>query len=265
MQTTKQRLLDISGGINFRELGGYPTLDGRAVKWQRVIRTASLARITDTDQQTLLNYGVTVDVDFRSQTEINKEPDRVPTGVRYQHLPVFDDDQTDNSKTQAQIQAELKAQAENGFQHMLDTYHDMITTTQSHIAYQQFFNTLLATEDNVVLFHCTAGKDRTGMGAVFLLNALGVPETTIKQDYLLTNQVAADLVNRRLASAKAEGASGQLLDSIKALWRVSDAYYQTAMTAIHDNYGDMNGFLNQALQLSPQDIADLKALYLSKA
>lgn len=65
MQTTNQRLLDISGGINFRELGGYPTVDGRTVKWQRAIRTASLARLTDDDKQTLINYGVKVDVDFR--------------------------------------------------------------------------------------------------------------------------------------------------------------------------------------------------------
>ncbi len=265
MQTTNQRLLDISGGINFRELGGYPTVDGRTVKWQRAIRTASLARLTDDDKQTLINYGVKVDVDFRSNTEITKEPDRVPTGVRYQHLPVFEEDQTDNSKTQAQIQAELKEKAENGFQHMLDTYHDMITTEKSHEAYQQFFQTLLTNENDVVLFHCTAGKDRTGMGAVFLLNALGVAQPTIRQDYLLTNQVAAGLLHRRLESAKAEGVSGQFLESIKALWRVSDAYYENAMTAIRDDYGDMHGFLTKALDLSDQDITDLQTLYLTKA
>ncbi len=84
---------------------------------------------------------------------------------------------------------------------MIQVYVDLINQDHSKQAYRQFFDLLLANdkEDQSLLFHCTAGKDRTGMGAVFLLSALSVPEETIRTDYLLTNQASAAFVTQSLA------------------------------------------------------------------
>lgn len=262
---THQRVLNVSGGFNFRELGGYPTIDGHSIKWQRVIRTATLAHLTEADQQLLLDYGIKYDVDFRSNDEVTKAPDQIPAIINYQHLPVFPEDKTEASKTEAEIKAELQDKRENGRQHMIDTYQEMIELPQSHEAYRQFFNTLLAnTDDDAVLFHCTAGKDRTGMGAVFFLSALGVDNDLIRQDYLLTNQALSPLINDRLAKARENGMTGALLDSLKAVISVSEDYFDTAMATIKTNYGDMNQFLTEALSLSATEINDLKRLYLTK-
>lgn len=265
MQETNQRVLTMDHGYNFRDLGGYATKDGQTVKWQRVIRTASLAFLSDRDQQSLVDYGIKIDVDFRSNAEVSKSPDRIPDAISYHHLPVFPEDKTEASKSEAEMKAELKERRENGFQHMLDVYQDMIVTPQSHAAYQAFFNTLLSnTEaDSGLLFHCTAGKDRTGMGAVFFLSALGVPQNIIKQDYLLTNETLSPLIQERLKKAQSEGISGTTLDSIKALMSVSSAYFDTAMKSVAANYGTMADFLTNALELSKQDVADLKTLYLT--
>lgn len=75
--------------------------------------------------------------------------------------------------------------------------------------YRRFFDNLLANDqpDSTLLFHCTAEKDRTGMGAVYLLTALGVDFETIKQDYLLTNQASIGRINGAMAEARAQGAS----------------------------------------------------------
>ncbi|KRK98749.1 protein-tyrosine phosphatase [Secundilactobacillus odoratitofui DSM 19909 = JCM 15043] len=264
MQQTNQRLLKMDHGYNFRELGGYQTADGHTVKWQRVIRTATLAFLSKQDQQSLVDYGVNVDIDFRSNAEVAKSPDLIPASISYHHLPVFPEDQTEVSKSEAEIKAELAKREENGYQHMLDTYQEMITTSQSHQAYQAFFAALLAntSDKQTLLFHCTAGKDRTGMGAVFLLSALGVPHELIKQDYLLTNEALSPLITDRLTKAQNEGITGTTLESIKALMTVSSDYFDTAMAAVKAQYGDMAHFLTDALALSDQDIADLKQLYL---
>lgn len=262
---THQRVLNVSGGFNFRELGGYPTADGKTIKWQRVIRTATLAHLTDADQQLLLDYGIKYDVDFRSNDEVTKAPDQIPAVIDYQHLPVFPEDKTQASKTEAEIKAELQYKRENGRQHMIDTYREMIELPQSHNAYRQFFNTLLNnTNGDGVLFHCTAGKDRTGMGAVFFLSALGVDHDLIRQDYLLTNQTLSPLIQNRLTKARENGMTGSVLESLKALISVSGDYFDTAMATIQADYGDMNQFLTEALSLSTTEINDLKQLYLTK-
>ncbi|MCH5461721.1 tyrosine-protein phosphatase [Lactobacillus sp. LC28-10] len=265
MQETNQRVLTMDHGYNFRELGGYPASNGQTVKWQRVIRTATLAYLSENDQQALVDYGVKYDIDFRSDGEVAEAPDRIPGNVLYRHLPVFPTDKTDASKTQAELDAELKARKKSGFDHMLDVYRDMIVEPQAHSAYQTFFAALLSNsgENNVLLFHCTAGKDRTGMGAAFFLSALGVPHKIIKQDYLLTNDILSPLIQNRLIKAKNEGVTGTMLDTIKAQMTVSSGYFDAAMTAIDKHYGSMPQFLNEALQLSTEDIADLKKLYLT--
>ncbi|MTV82792.1 tyrosine-protein phosphatase [Secundilactobacillus folii] len=265
MQQTNQRILPMEHGYNFRDLGGYQTIDGQKVQWQRVIRTASLAYLSNRDQQSLVDYGIKVDVDFRSNTEVSDSPDRIPAGIRYRHLPVFTEDKTDASKSEAELKAEMKERQENGRQHMIDVYQEMVTMPQAHEAYQNFFATLLANTDahNAILFHCTAGKDRTGMGAAFFLSALGVPRKTVKRDYLLTNKTLSPLIQDRLKRAESEGITGQSLASVKALMSVSSDYFDAAMKAIETNYGSMQAFLANALELTDHDIADLKQLYLT--
>lgn len=84
---TNNRNLNVTGGLNFRELGGYPTLDNQTVKWHKLLRTAGLAGLTPEDQQHLSQYGVVADVDFRSKDEQTMAPDRVPVGATYHFYP----------------------------------------------------------------------------------------------------------------------------------------------------------------------------------
>lgn len=265
MQQTNQRVLTMDHGYNFRDLGGYQTNDGQTVKWQRVIRTGTLAYLSQHDQQALVDYGIKFDVDFRSDVEVAQAPDQIPNDILYRHLPVFPDDKTDASKSQAELSAELKTRKMNGFDHMVRVYQNMVTQPQAQAAYRAFFAVLLTNtnEKDGLLFHCTAGKDRTGMGATFFLSALGVPKKIIKQDYLLTNDILASLVQNRLIKAKNEGITGTTLDTIKAQMTVSSGYFDAAMKVINDNYGTMPQFLKDALQLSSEDVNDLKKLYLT--
>ena len=167
---TNQRLLNMNGGYNFRDLGGYKTTDGKTVKWHRILRTGKLAELDSSDLSQLDAYNVRYDVDFRSKAEIKSEPDRLPTGATYTSLPVFAEDMTDSTQSPEERKAMLSGDANTGKNQMLEAYKMMVISNEAQQSYREFFDMLLdnGDENKSLLFHCTAGKDRTGMGAVFL-------------------------------------------------------------------------------------------------
>ena len=261
----EQRVLDLQTGINFRELGGYQTKDNRRVKYRKAVRSAKLSTLDHLDLAYLQNYGILIDVDFRSDDELAKEPDKLPEGTQYRHLPVFDYDETKSSKTPQQLDDELRENPDMGYTEMLRVYRNMVTQKTSQRAYREFFANLLANSDDnqVLLFHCTAGKDRTGMGAFFLLSALGVPEATIEADYMLTNQTYKAKIDAILADAKAGGATDSMLRSIRYLSSVDIAFIREAEAEIAKTSGTTDQYLKDVLDLSKQDLQDLKQIYLT--
>ena len=118
------RLLNINNGHNFRDLGGYQTKDGQTVKWRRLLRTGSLARLDKDDLATLAAIPVSQDIDLRGHAEVQQMPDRVPRGAAYYHLPVFAEDETDASHSNEES-AEQMQKVGNGYRHMLTVYSRM--------------------------------------------------------------------------------------------------------------------------------------------
>lgn len=262
---TNNRKLNVTGGWNFRELGGYTTVDGHTVKWHKLLRTDGLARLTPEDLQLLTNYGVTADVDFRSKDEQKQAPDKVPAGAHYHFLPVFPaDDETDASATQEQLEARFNDNDQSGYHHMLDVYRKMVTLPTAQDAYHNFFSTLLSNEadQQSVLFHCTAGKDRTGIGAFLVLNALNVDPQTIQQDYLLTNPNVMPLVDQQSDKARQAGRSEAFVTNIRALSTVNADYLAAATKVINTQYGGIQDYLHDVLGLSHRDLTTLRQLYL---
>lgn len=262
---TTNRILQVTGGLNFRELGGYPTVDGHTVKWHKLVRTAGLADLTPADQQYLGDYGVVQDVDFRSKDERTQAPDKVPTGANYHFLPVFPDgDQTDASASRADLERRFSKDPQAGYQHMLDVYRNMVTLESSQAAYREFFAILLANTqpDQAVLFHCTAGKDRTGIGAFQILSALGVDPQAIRQNYLDTNVNLQPKTDEMVAKARENGQTAAFIANMTALSSVSPDYFDTATKVINTQYGGIQDYLRDVIGLSHKDIETLRELYL---
>ncbi|UQS82013.1 tyrosine-protein phosphatase [Bombilactobacillus folatiphilus] len=267
-----QQSLKVKSGTNFRELGGYQTSDGHTVKSHKLLRSASLGALSKPDLQYLSDYGVHYDIDLRSADEQAKVPDRVPPKTQYVFNPVFAVDLTRASKfsdAEEQSQSVQEAEAlqeipDNGHASMLKTYQDIINLDSAKQAYQTFFQYLLANDQpqQSVLFHCTAGKDRTGIGAAFILTALGVPYETIKQDYLLTNVASKEYVDHQLAHLKADGLNPKQLTSAKALLTVSPDYLRIADAEIKQAAGSWLNFIQTDLKVTDQDLKDLKQIYL---
>lgn len=256
------QLLNIHHGENFRDLGGYRTLSGQTIRPKRLIRSGSLDALSDRDVAFLAQYGVRVAVDFRTQDERREKPDRLPNSARYVFDPVFAEDKTRVSKSWAEEQQAFALDPKAGYKNMLRTYRDIVLSAAAQQAYRRFFDLLLANDRDALLFHCSAGKDRTGMAAVFVLAALGVPAATVRQDYLATNRFMTAKVAQIVAAAKAAGGNANMLQGMHDIWVVYPQYLDTALAAIHETYGSMQQYLQEALALTNAQLTTLRALYL---
>ncbi len=253
----RERLLKIEGSVNFRELGGYQTKDGHTLKWQKLLRSGDLSRLTDQDVQNLAEYGLHYDIDLRSPSEASWLTDRLPKSTIYRSYPVYPIAQNDHSD----LPKLPEEQAETDYLH---PYALMIMNPQSQLAFRTMFQDLLANDkpNQSLLFHCAAGKDRTGVAGFLILTALGVAYETIKQDYVLTNIVYStfdqDELRHRLQNKKA----ATMVNQMNAALQVQGDTLDVAKQTILDNYGDYANYFAQAMHLSEADLTDLRRIYL---
>ncbi|WP_076459877.1 tyrosine-protein phosphatase [Limosilactobacillus caccae] len=261
--TDHQRVLSFENGFNFRELGGYKTINGESLKWGKLVRSAHLSYFTRAEQRKLYGYGVRTVVDFRSTSEVAAYPDQLDPRMKYMRIPVFDNDITDSNVGIEEARRVYSKDPQAGFKRMMDVYHQFVTDEQAQAAFHRFFQVLcLHAGEGATLFHCSAGKDRTGLAAIYLLSALQVPSQTIYEDYLLTNKASVKRIEQRLRFAVKTGLGENYWHSIYDLSTTNQCYYNQAISLINSNYGGMQEYLRNVLQISDTMIDQLRYLYL---
>lgn len=256
-QRESHRLLNFEDIANFRDLGGYPAADGRQVKWGVLYRTATLAHSSDADLRSLDKLGLKTLVDFRSAAEKEEEPNRLPdpTNFTVVEIPTLDDG---NKAMVGEIMARIESGDFDGFEPdalMLDANRQFASTFTPQ--FRQFIHTVLEADGQPVVWHCTAGKDRTGFAAAILLRILGVPQDVIVQDYMASKQHAlegrkAQMMLLRLF--KGDDAA----DKMTALMGVEETWLKAGFEQIDATWGSFDNYVRDGLQLSPQDIAQLR-------
>ena len=199
------RNVDLHGVYNFRDLGGYTTRDGRSVRWRTLFRADGLGRLTADDLETLRPIALKTVVDLRTAREID-ERGRFPFEtypVAFHHLSVID-----ATWDRERIRAENLPATE--FLH--GAYTAMLTEGAQQ--YAAAFRVLAGPDALPAVFHCAAGKDRTGLMAALVLGALGVEAHDVVADYALTQptmerfieRVRAENTDTRAARLGAKGA-----------------------------------------------------------
>ena len=170
-----QRALELEGGHNVRELGGYETEDGRTTKWRTFLRSAGLDELTPASGQALVDLGLNTVVDLRWPSELESNPSVFAgsTAPAYIHIDMLGEDAIRPQPPEESSQAEQTAW--NYCQWLLD----------SQYAISQILSAL-AESDGMALYNCAAGKDRTGIVSALLLGLAGVPDETIVADYALS-------------------------------------------------------------------------------
>lgn len=240
------RSLNLTGASNFRDLGGYAGQGGRRVRWRRLFRSDHLAALTPDDVAQLSGLGLARVCDLRGEAERASSPCVLP-GVVVHSLPI---EPTVVQRMKDLLEAGEQLTAQDTVRLMQQTYRAFVHDNSSRFA--ELFGHLLE-NDAPLVFHCTAGKDRTGFAAALILLALGVPRPVVMQDYLMTNELY------RMPSTNSSLVSQEVLD---VLWRVQEDFLQAALHAVEADYGGVPHYLEQALGLRPQDQERLAALYL---
>ncbi len=246
MAQTPTRAIRLDGASNFRDLGGYIGLDGRAVRWRTLFRADHLAGLSKADLDVLQGLKLARSADFRGKLESANLSYEWP-GIARHALIV---EPTVVQRASALLAAGNDLTAAHAEELMQDTYRSFVHDYAPRFA--QLFQLLLESRDPLV-FHCTAGKDRTGWAAALLLTALGVDEDTVMQDYLLTNQLY-----QRPATAFA-AMPPEVMD---VLWRVQASYLAAASDLVRSDFGGMERYLRDALGIDTAARERLAALYL---
>lgn len=248
------RVLPLQGGRNFRDLGGYRTADGRTVKWGMLYRSGQMHDLTSADYAYLQKLGIRTVCDFRDTRERTNEPTLWPAG----HSPKMLSDDYALDMSAMQLPGDPSTWThEQVVDAMAATYPKLLDQFRGQ--YRRMFAELLA-GDAPLAFHCTAGKDRTGVAAALLLTALGVPRATVIEDYLLSNQHMAPL------PAHPTGFWARLSPEAARTFAGVDRRYIDAVFVVTDRHpGGTMGYLRQELGLGAPEIAKLRALYLTRA
>ncbi|VDG20359.1 tyrosine-protein phosphatase [Lactiplantibacillus mudanjiangensis] len=254
------RVLRLEHGINFRELGGYATTGGQTIRWQKLLRCGGMSLLSAHDLAYLDDYGLRYDIDLRQASESQMSPDRYPTQTNYQNTSVYPFTDRRVDRRLKRLFKQMGTDDTFGPQ----TYAKMVTDAHPVKVWQNLFATLLANDqpDQSVLFHCAAGKDRTGVAGTLIMTALDVPRETIVQDYLLTNAVfmAADQVDNDTIITEAN--NGDLASRFNSQLNVEADNLKMIFNVFDDIYGGGIGYLREVLGLSQSDIKTLRQLYL---
>ena len=179
------RWLSFDACLNVRDLGGIPTACG-ATRTKAVVRADSLCRLSDAGREAVVHYGVQTVIDLRGYEEIQKEPNPLATHprVRYRHLPL-----------QSEVTIALMHRVETG------EIADRLIVDLSRAQVGRVFREMANARDGAVLFHCYAGKDRTGIVATLLLSLASAPREAIVDDYMLSDEPLRPFHEKWLADA----------------------------------------------------------------
>lgn len=251
VETEADRILPLERGFNFRDLGGYRTPRGQMVRWGKLYRSARLSRLTQQDQTDIRQLELRTIFDLRSGAESERDPTPGDLAADIRRLPL---NLTMDLNTPAP--AAGSADTALALSMLRDSYRAF---TQSRTAYAEFFHLLLAPESGPVLFHCTAGKDRTGVTAALLLWALDVPWDIIVQDFVISNQFTSHLM-------QLIAPGGTAVDASHPLWPMAWAYpenLEAAIETIVAEYGSLDRFFVKGLELGPGWKESLQNKYLS--
>ncbi|MDR0371826.1 MAG: tyrosine-protein phosphatase [Prevotellaceae bacterium] len=235
-----EKHLPMEGGYNFRDLGGYKTKDGRHMKWGKIFRSDGLSGLTDADLRYLASIPIRTVVDFRDRNETLMAPDKLPSTAGYVSMSISPGNLLTGVQNIRNRQVDSL---------MMEMNRLFVSDSAIIAVYRDFFKLVLDEQNLPLLFHCSAGKDRTGMGAALLLYALGVDEETIMNDYLLSSvyltEKYAGFIEEHPETA--------------SLFTVKKAFLQAGIDLAKEKYGSIENFLTGSLGV---DIDRMKELFL---
>jgi protein-tyrosine phosphatase len=234
------RVIPFEGVHNFRDMGGYHTLDGRKVKHGLFFRSADLSRITERDLELFKSLGIKYIFDYRDEHEAIRKPDPLIENVVVERVPVNKD------KQQAPVHS-IEELVKSGYfkedkgEMLLKFYPKMAFKNP---AYYRLMTIVQNPNHLGLVHHCAAGKDRTGIGAALIFLALGVPKDTIMEDYLITNETLKSF-NEKIMMRMSPYLTLEELKRFEGILVAKEEYLEAVFHKIDATYGSTDIFLQE--------------------
>lgn len=233
---------------NFRDIGGIKTKDGTTVKWGMVYRSDNLSKLRKREFKKFNSLNIQTVYDLRTPGEIDGKEDNLPENAKYIHAPIV--------KDTADVLKQIRGKTIKGeiteaqsLQFMTDLYRSIVTDNSEELR-QMIQN--VTQSDAPVLYHCSAGKDRTGIVTALLLSILNVDRETIINEYLLSDYYRREKLEKILKMAKAAKVVRPKIDigAIQNFMDVDERYINEAFNVIDTKYGGIDNYIRNQLKIT---------------
>lgn len=254
-----ERLVRMEGTTNFRDLGGYPTAEGQRTRWGVVFRSDGLHRLTVEDVALIGQMGLRVVYDLRRDAEREREPSvELPPDVRRELLTIGGASGEGREILEQITSGEVER---IGDEFLIDAYQQMIG--RDGPTFGRLLTGLTDPGGLPALFHCSAGKDRTGASAALLLALLGVDQATILEDYELTGRLYSE---RRIEELRPTfAASGIDIENVRALFSAPRAAMEGLLATVDEQHGGVERYLLEQGGMTAETVDELRRLLLQSA
>jgi len=245
------RNIDFKKTVNFRDIGGLETKDGRTVKWGKIYRSDNLSKLKSSELKKFNDLNIKTVFDLRTTSEIKGKEDHLPENTNYVHTPTIEDNADMLSKMRKKvIRGEISE--EQSLQLMFELYQG---TVSDNIPLLRNLIHQILDSDKPVLYHCSAGKDRTGIITALILSIFNVDKETIMKEYLMSNYYRKAKIEKMIGIAKIVKVIKPhiRLKVIENFMDVDARYLNAAFDKVDSNYGGIEQFIKKELGIDDQE------------
>lgn len=239
---------------NIRDLGGVKTADGRVIVAKRLLRSSDLHRLSPQELAILKDeYHLKVVVDFRSTNSTIARKDQIDSSIKYYHKYTLEFLENNS------YNRDITIDPDDFFK---GVYRSLALQKEAIEAYAKFFRILIANNQGAILWHCTSGKDRTGIASALLLYILGCDMETIYHEHFRTNEVTLPMLETKLREINPND-----VDSIKyyqAYYVAKKEFIDEYFHAIIEHYVSLDDYIEKQIKVSKMEKDILRERYLTK-
>ena len=263
----QMRVISVDGASNFRDFGGYPTVSGKTVRWRQLYRSSKLSGLTDMGLATFESLRIRMVIDLRSASDTKSDPDRLPQGVHWQNIEIV----VPPSLTDAFNQA-LKTGDTSGleFDKIVQGYTDFYISNVEK--YGKLLPLVMSSDNRPIDIHCAGGAGRTGFTVALIQLMLGVTEVYVMDDYLLTNEVIASILQKDVETyvniiADLKEQQGEVLteediENVTNFVTMHSEYLQAALDRVVEEYCSVDNFIRDGIGVTDQQRNAFRAALL---
>lgn len=234
----------------YKDFGGIKTKDNKTIKNNMIIRSSCFYDLTPEEVELIKSFNLKEVIDLRTKTEVQEKPDLILNDIKYLECPLFKEANVGVTHEKVSDMLEVLFNMPN----LAVIYQGMVSNDYSIDMIKRVMNEIVLGDNYPVLFHCTAGKDRTGIIAFLTLYLLNVDFETIMNDYLEINERNKEHAEKFYEYAKTRTDDDAKALKAKALYLVDRSYIEAALNKINELYGSLDNFIENKLEIDRMEI-----------